>query len=53
MDLWKANEIVLIEAGVKKEHISVTDIVPAAIPDYCFLTGRVMEKGEIWWISLP
>lgn len=26
LDLWKANEIVLREAGVRKEHIAVTDL---------------------------
>lgn len=26
LDLWKANEIVLLEAGVLKEHLAVTDI---------------------------
>lgn len=26
LNLWRANEIVLIQAGVKKEHIAVTDV---------------------------
>lgn len=26
LNLWRANEIVLLEAGVKKEHIAITDI---------------------------
>lgn len=26
LNLWRANEIVLLQAGVKKEHIAVTDI---------------------------
>lgn len=26
LDLWKANEIVLLEAGIKKEHLSITNI---------------------------
>ncbi len=26
LDLWKANEILLLEAGVKKEHLAVTNI---------------------------
>lgn len=26
LDLWRANELVLLEAGVPKEHIAVTDI---------------------------
>lgn len=36
LDLWKANEIVLIEAGVKKEHISVTDICTCCNPGLLF-----------------
>lgn len=26
LDLWRANEIVLLEAGIKQEHLSVTDV---------------------------
>ena len=26
LNLWRANEIVLLEAGVKKEHLAVTNI---------------------------
>lgn len=26
LDLWRANEIILLEAGVRKEHLSVTDL---------------------------
>lgn len=26
LDLWRANQIVLLEAGVRKEHLSVTDV---------------------------
>ena len=26
LDLWRANKIVLLEAGIKQEHLSVTDI---------------------------
>ena len=26
LDLWKANEIVLLDAGVLTEHIEITDI---------------------------
>ncbi len=26
LDLWKANEIVLLDAGIRKEHLSVTNI---------------------------
>lgn len=36
LDLWRANEIVLLEAGVKKEHIAVTDICTCCNPDVLF-----------------
>jgi hypothetical protein len=36
LDLWKANEIVLTEAGVKREHIAVTDICTCCNPDVLF-----------------
>lgn len=36
LDLWKANEIVLLEAGVRRENIQVTDICTHCNPDYLF-----------------
>ena len=36
LDLWKANEIILGEAGVRKEHIQVTDICTHCNPEYLF-----------------
>ncbi|MCC8017631.1 MAG: peptidoglycan editing factor PgeF [Lachnospiraceae bacterium] len=36
LDLWKANEIVLLDAGVPQEHISVTDICTCCNPDLLF-----------------
>lgn len=36
LDLWKANEIVLLDAGVKREHISVTDICTCCNPKLLF-----------------
>lgn len=36
LDLWKANEIVLTEAGVKKERIAVTDICTCCNPEVLF-----------------
>lgn len=36
LNLWKANEIVLIDAGVKKEHIAMTDICTCCNPDILF-----------------
>ena len=48
LDLWKANEIVLLEAGVKQENIQVTDICTHCNPDYLFshrTTGN--ERGNL------
>lgn len=36
LDLWKANEAVLLAAGLVKEHISVTDICTCHNPQYLF-----------------
>lgn len=36
LDLWKTNEIVLTEAGVKKEHLAVTDICTCCNPEILF-----------------
>lgn len=36
LDLWKANKRVLLEAGVKTEHISVTDVCTCCNPQYLF-----------------
>lgn len=36
LDLWKANEIVLLEAGVKAEHLAVTDVCTCCNPELLF-----------------
>ena len=36
LDLWKANEIVLQEAGVRKEHMAVTNLCTCCNPKYLF-----------------
>lgn len=36
LDLWKANQIVLLEAGVLPEHISVTDVCTCCNPKELF-----------------
>jgi len=36
LDLWKANEIVLLEAGVLREHLSVTELCTCCNPDLLF-----------------
>lgn len=48
LDLWKANQIILKEAGVEEEHIQTTDICTRCNPDYLF-SHRVMgnERGNL------
>ena len=36
LDLWKANEKVLLSAGIRREHLSVTDICTCCNPEYLF-----------------
>lgn len=36
LDLWKANKMILMRAGVLEEHISVTDICTCHNPEYLF-----------------
>lgn len=36
LDLWTANKLVLLEAGVAEEHIQVTDLCTCCNPDYLF-----------------
>ncbi len=36
LDLWKANELILLEAGVKSENIEVTDICTCCNPEILF-----------------
>ncbi len=36
LDLWRANEQILLEAGVAAEHIEITDICTCHNPDYLF-----------------
>ena len=36
LDLWKANEIVLLEAGVKKSHLAVTNLCTCCNPNLLF-----------------
>lgn len=44
LDLWKTNEIVLIEAGVNKENIAVTNICTCCNPDVLF--SHRASKGK-------
>jgi polyphenol oxidase len=36
LDLWKANELILLEAGVKSKNIEVTDICTCCNPEFLF-----------------
>lgn len=36
LDLWKANEIVLLESGIRREHLSVTDLCTCCNPELLF-----------------
>lgn len=44
LNLWKANEIVFLEAGIQPEHISVTDICTCCNPD--ILYSHRASKGK-------
>ncbi len=36
LDLWKANEYILLDAGIKKEHLAVTDLCTCCNPNFLF-----------------
>lgn len=36
LDLWRANELVLLDAGILPEHLSITDICTCCNPDLLF-----------------
>lgn len=36
LDLWKANESILLKAGILPEHLSVTDVCTCHNPEYLF-----------------
>ena len=44
LDLWKANEIVLTEAGVHPDHLHVTDICTCCNPSYLFSHRKMGER---------
>lgn len=48
LNLWRANEIVLLEAGVEPDHLQVTDICTHCNPEYLF-SHRTMgsERGNL------
>lgn len=36
LDLWKINEIILLEAGIKREHLDITDVCTCCNSKYLF-----------------
>ena len=55
LDLWKANEIVLLEAGVLPEHLSVTDICTCCNGQLLFshraTHGKRGNMGGFLWLN--
>ena len=47
LDLWRANESVLLSAGVPKEHIFITDICTKCNPDLLFSHRVTGEKRGV------
>ena len=48
LNLWKANETILLEAGIKKEHLAITDVCTKCNPDLLY-SHRVMgnQRGNL------
>ena len=44
LDLWRANEAILLGAGILKEHLSMTDICTCCNPRYLF--SHRASKGK-------
>ena len=44
LDLWKANEIILLEAGIRPEHLSVTNLCTSCNPELLF--SHRASKGQ-------
>lgn len=44
LDLWKANEIVLKEAGIKGDNLAVTNICTYCNPQLLFSHRRTAER---------
>ena len=36
LDLWKANEAILLDAGIRKEHLEITDLCTCCNPELLF-----------------
>lgn len=48
LDLWTANEILFLEAGLKKEQIHTANICTMCNHEVLFPTGRLGLKEELW-----
>ena len=44
LDLWRANEAILLGTGILKEHLSMTDICTCCNPGYLF--SHRASKGK-------
>lgn len=44
LDLWKANEKIMLEAGISKEHIYITDFCTCCNADYLFSHRKTNGK---------
>lgn len=53
LDLWRANEEVFLEAGIRRENLAVTNCAPIAIRRCCSRTGLQERKGAILAHFLP
>lgn len=48
LDLWKANEIILLEAGIQKEHLAVTNLCTCCNKDLLFShRGSHGKRGNL------
>ena len=48
LDLWKANELVLTDAGIRPEHMAVTNVCTCCNPELYFPTRASKRKeGEV------
>ena len=47
LDLWRANEAILLGAGILKEHLSMTDICTCCNPAICFPSGQQGRRGNL------
>ena len=36
LDLWKANEFILLDAGIRRKHLAVTDLCTCCNPEFLF-----------------